>query len=239
MQENCEYSVVVPVFNEEDSLEELHNRLIAVLSRQPLSYEIIYVDDGSTDNTLSVLKRLKSDSGNITILQLRKNYGQSTAFYAGFKKARGKWLITLDADLQNPPEEILKLISFKENYDFIAGIRKERKDNFLKIVSSRVARFFRYIFLKDTTVDTGCSLKMFKREIIGRLFLFKNFHRFFAYLVKERGFSIKEVEVSHQRRKYGTSKYKILKRAKEGLWDIFGILWLKKRFINYEISKQY
>ncbi|MCM8786911.1 MAG: glycosyltransferase family 2 protein [Candidatus Omnitrophica bacterium] len=231
-----EYSVVIPVFNEEGSLEILQGQLSSILDKITDDYEIIYVDDGSTDSSLEILKKLKSKYQKIKIISLKRNYGQSAAFFAGFKYAKGAWLITLDSDLQNPPDQILALIKEKDNFDFITGVRKKRKDNFLKKVSSKIARFFRWLILADVTLDTGCSLRLFKREIIDVIPFFKNFHRFFTFLVRNFGFKIKEIEVEHNRRMIGKSKYTTLKRLKEGIFDLIGVFWLKRRLIKIKIK---
>ncbi|MEM7817104.1 MAG: glycosyltransferase, partial [Candidatus Aenigmatarchaeota archaeon] len=131
---------------------------------------------------------------------------------------------------------ILKLIKEKENFDFITGVRKKRKDNFLRKASSEIAKFFRLLILADVTLDTGCSLRLFKKEIVEVIPFFKNFHRFFTFLVRCYGFRIKEIEVGHQPRLAGKSKYTTLKRLKEGLFDLFGVFWLKKRLIKFKIK---
>jgi glycosyltransferase involved in cell wall biosynthesis len=231
-----ELSVVIALFNEEEALPHLQERLHKVCERISQEYEIIYVDDGSTDSSLEILKKFKKNYPSLRIISFKKNQGQSAGLFAGFKAARGDWIITLDADLQNPPEEIYKLLIFKDSFDFITGVREKRKDSVLKKVSSQIARFFRWIILKDITKDTGCSLRMFKREIIDCLPYFKNFHRFFTFLVREKGFKIKEVPVKHNPRQFGKSKYGILKRAKEGIFDLIGVFWLKKRLISYKVK---
>ncbi|MCM8819918.1 MAG: glycosyltransferase family 2 protein [Candidatus Omnitrophica bacterium] len=209
------YSVVIPVFNEEGSLEILQTKLLSILDKITDDYEIIYVDDGSTDKSPEILKKLKSKCPKIKIISFEKNYGQSAAFYAGFKYAKGDWIITLDSDLQNPPDQILKFINEKENFDFITGVRKKRKDDFLKKISSKIARFFRWLILGDVTLDTGCSLRLFRREIVDVIPFFKNFHRFFTFLVRSFGFRVKEIEVEHNRRLAGKSKYKNLTFMKD------------------------
>lgn len=234
--DNIEFSIVIPAFNEEQSLPLLQERLYKVMEKLPGDYEIIYVDDGSKDTTLEVLKKLKEGCPKIRIISFKENRGKSVAFFAGFKACYGKWIITLDADLQNPPEEIFKLLKLREDFDFITGIREKRKDSFLKRISSEIARVSSWLVLGDTTKDIGCCLRMFKREIVDYPFYFRNFHRFFPFLVKLYGFSVKEVYVAHSPRRFGKSKYGILKRAKEGIFDLAGVLWYKKRYIKYEVK---
>jgi len=229
-------SVVITLFNEAETLPLLQERLHKVCEDISCKYEIIYIDDGSTDSSLDILKELKKIYPAIRVISLKKNQGQSVGLFAGFKAARGEWIVTLDADLQNPPEEILKLLAFKNDFDFITGVRERRKDRLLKKISSKIARFFRWMILKDITKDTGCSLRMFKRGMTDYLPYFKNFHRFFTFLAREGGLKVKEVPVEHNLRQFGKSKYGVLKRAKEGIFDLIGVFWLKKRLINYEIK---
>ena len=233
-----EFSVVIPLFNEEESLTLLQERLHPVCESISGDYEIIYVDDGSTDSSLAVLKQLKQKYPSIKIISFKKNQGQSAGLFAGFKGSQGEWLITLDADLQNPPEEIPGLWQFKNDFDFITGIREKRRDSLLRKLSSRIARFFRQITLKDSTQDIGCSLRIFKRQLFENLPYFKNFHRFFTFLAREAGFRIKEVPLKHNERKFGKSKYTTFKRAREGIFDLIGVFWLKRRLIKYDIKHE-
>ena len=230
---SIDISLVIPVYNEEESLGLLQDEIIKTMDSLSLRYEVIYVDDGSTDSSLNILKSLKRKYSNVKIIAFMENRGQSIAFYAGFRQARGEWIATLDADLQNPPSEIPKLLKFKNEADFITGIRKKRKDSFIRKVSSKIARGFRYIVLGDTTSDIGCSLRVFKKKVIDNTPFFRNFHRFFTLLAKDAGFKIKEVEVIHMPRHSGKSKYSTFKRAFEGLFDLFGVFWLRKRLISY------
>ena len=231
-----EFSIVITLFNEAESLGLLQQRLSTAMNRISNDYEVIYVDDGSRDSSLETLKALRQKFPAMRIISFRKNKGQSVALYAGLKSSRGKWIITLDADGQNPPEEIIRLLEFQDRFDFIAGIRKRRKDNFVKKISSLSARFFRWLVLDDTTKDTGCSLRLFKREIIDSLTFFYNFHRFFTFLVRTKGFLVKEVYVAHSRRMFGKSKYGICKRLKEGICDLLGVYWIKSRMMDYDIK---
>lgn len=230
------FSAVIPVFNEAESLETFQKELYEAMQKTSSDYEIIYVDDASTDSSLDILKKLAKNCEQIKIISFKENRGQSTALVAGFKQARGEWIITLDADLQNPPQEIPKLLRFSDKFDFITGVRRKREDSSLRKISSSIAKFFRLLILGDTTKDTGCSLRLFKREVVEQLPFFKNFHRFFTLLARRYGFKIKEVTVKHNVRKFGKSKYKTLKRTWEGIFDLIGVCWLKKRIINYEIK---
>jgi glycosyltransferase involved in cell wall biosynthesis len=220
-----EYSVVIPVFNEEGSLAELQERLYRVMEGLGGGYEIIYVDDGSSDSSAEVLKKLESASAKIKVISFNKNGGKGPALEAAFKAAGGRWLITLDADLQNPPEEIAKLARSRDGADYIIGIRRDRKDSFIKIWAASAARFFRRIALGDVTIDAGCGLRVFKKEIVETIPFFRNFFTYLTFLARAKGYVVSEVPVRHDPRKTGKSKYGIFKRAAQGCLD----LWKARR----------
>ncbi|UCD15697.1 MAG: glycosyltransferase family 2 protein [Candidatus Omnitrophota bacterium] len=228
-----EYSVVIPLFNEAQSLEMLQTQLYDVMESIAAGYEVIYVNDGSSDESSQQLEKLRQRYPNINIISFKTNRGQSAALHAGFKAAKGQWLITLDADGQNPPREITKLLKIKDAFDFVTGIRTRRRDNLIRKISSQVAKFFRWVVLGDTTQDTGCSLRIFRKEIVDSVPFFKNFHRFFVFLVRRKGFLVKEVPVAHNARRFGKSKYRFFKRMVEGIFDLWGLFWISRR-LNYE-----
>ncbi len=233
-----ELSIVIPVFNEAESLNPLQEELKQPLKDIGCEYEIIYVDDASSDSSLEVLKTIAKEHDRIRIISFVSNRGQSAALQVGFKNARGEWIATLDADGQNPPSEIKCLWEARESFDFITGIRNKRKDSFVKRAGSVLARIFRRLVLGDTSKDVGCSLRIFRKEVVDTITLFNNFHRFFTFLVKIHGFSIKEVLVEHRGRKFGSSKYGNCKRLCQGIFDLWGVFWLKKRLISYEVKYQ-
>ena len=217
------YSVIIPVFNEEGSLAELQERTSGVMESLGAGYEIIYVDDGSTDSSPEILKKLESACDKIRIISFNKNEGKGPALHAAFEEARGRWMITLDADLQNPPEEIPKLAHFKDEFDYIIGIRKDRKDNLVKISAAAVARFFRRLVLGDVTIDAGCGLRVFKKEVTDSIRYFRNFFVYLTFLARTKGYAVKEVSVRHDQRKTGKSKYGIFKRAAQGCFDLWRV----------------
>ncbi|MBL7157639.1 MAG: glycosyltransferase family 2 protein [Candidatus Omnitrophica bacterium] len=236
-QTDVKFSIVIPVFNEYESLSELQEKLHRVIEKLSSRYEIIYVNDGSTDLTRETLEKLCRDYPNITVVSFGENKGKSAALAAGFGKARGDWIITLDGDLQNPPEEIPKLLRFKEDFDFIIGIRKHRKDNFSRKFASLLARFFRLAILGDITRDAGCGLFVFRKDILGFFPYFRNFFLYFPLLARAKGFSVKEVEIEHGKRKYGKAKFNnIPKRAWHGILDIWGVIVLKNRLLKDRIK---
>jgi glycosyltransferase involved in cell wall biosynthesis len=205
-----ELSVVIPLYNEEENIEELHKKLSDALISLSISYEIIYVDDGSMDNTLKLLEEIQKNDAHVVVLSFRRNFGQTAAFAAGFDFARGDVVITMDGDLQNDPVDIPKLLEAIKDADLVSGWRKRRKDPFLsRRLPSIIAN---WLIGKVTGVrihDYGCSLKAYRREVVKNLRLYGEMHRFIPALASWYGVKIKEVEVTHQPRYRGKSKYGI------------------------------
>jgi dolichol-phosphate mannosyltransferase len=222
-------SVVVPLFNEEENVPLLQSELTRALS--DLDYEIVFVDDGSTDHTADQIE----PGPRIQVLRFQKNAGQSAALYAGLKNARGATAVLIDGDLQNDPADIPKLLAeIERGADLVCGYRAERKDTLVKRVTSRVANFVRSRFTKDGVRDTGCTLKAMRRECISALVPFKGMHRFIPALVKGAGFRLVEIPVNHRARKFGQSKYGLGNRALRATIDMFGVRWLLSRQLNYK-----
>jgi dolichol-phosphate mannosyltransferase len=222
-------SVVVPLFNEEESVPLLQSELTRALIG--LNYEIVFVDDGSTDRTADRIE----PGPRIQLVRFEKNAGQSAALYAGLRNARGATAVLIDGDLQNDPADIPKLLSeIERGADLVCGFRAQRKDTFVKRVTSRVANFVRSRFTKDGVRDTGCTLKAMRRECISALVPFKGMHRFIPALVKGAGFRLVEIPVNHRPRKFGQSKYGLGNRALRATVDMFGVRWLLSRQLNYK-----
>jgi dolichol-phosphate mannosyltransferase len=223
-------SVIVPLFNEEENVPILQAELTAALSG--LDYEIIFVDDGSIDRTV---ERIAFEP-RIRLVQFERNAGQSAAMYAGLQSARGATAVLIDGDLQNDPADILKLLAeIERGADLVCGYRAQRKDTFVKRVTSRVANFVRSRFTKDGVRDTGCTLKAMRRECVGALLPFKGMHRFIPALVKGAGYRLVEIPVNHRPRKFGQSKYGLGNRALRATTDMFGVRWLLSRRLNYKV----
>lgn len=220
-------SAVVPVFNEQESLEKFYPRLYSALSKLDKTYEIIFVDDGSTDSTLLILKKFAQKDKNVRIFSFRRNQGKAEALTLGFKVAKGDYIVTLDADLQDKPEEIRKLLgNAKEGFDLVCGWRKNRKDPLKKRVSSKLFNFIISIFGVKLH-DYNCGLKVYTKEAAKSLNLYGGMHRFIPLLVYQEGFSVSEVSIEHDFRKYGKSKYGFSKLWRE-LPDIFTTLFLTR-----------
>lgn len=211
-----EYSVVVPVMNEEENVEILYRRIAEVLQEMGRSYEIIFVDDGSTDQTYPILKRINRKDHHLKVVKFRSNFGQSAAMAAGFDQARGRIVVSMDGDLQNDPKDIPKLTKkMKEGYDIVAGWRKNRKDKLIirklpSKIANKIIRFFTGVQLQDT----GCSLKAYRFEVIKNIRLYGELHRFIPVLARIEGARISEMAVSHHARKYGQSKYNLTRTFK-------------------------
>jgi len=238
MNESIELSIVIPVFNEEGNLPILIPKLIDVLSQFGSPYEVIFVDDGSTDESRRILKEFASKYPDIRILGLKENRGLSTALYAGFKETRGKIIVTLDSDLQNDPVDIPKLLSYLDQYDMATGWRINRQDPWLKEISSKVANAIRNRISGEAIKDSACTLRAFKRECIQEIPVFDGMHRFLSTLVKMKGYRIIEVPITHHPRRFGRSKYNIRNRAWRAFVDLLGVRWLKSRRIDYEIEEK-
>lgn len=228
------YSVVIPAHNEEGNIAKLIERLYITLDSVG-NFEVIIVNDASTDSTFNILKSIKNKYNNLYIVNLKKRCGQSGALYVGLKYAKAPVIITMDADLQNPPEEIPKLISkLQEGYDFVIGVRKNRNDSFVKKFSSQIANWCRRTFLGDDFKDIGCSFRVFKREVLNCIFPFKSLHRFLPYLAFLAKFKIFQTDVKHSPRLYGVTKYGVWKRFVEGIFDLKIMYWLKRRCLVYK-----
>jgi len=236
--ETIEISVVVPVFNEEKNLPILISKLIQVLNPLGLSYEMIFVDDGSSDGSRAFLREMATQYPSLHVIGLKRNRGLSTALIAGLREARGKKIVTLDSDLQNDPEDIPRLLEYLNQYDMATGWRQKRDDPWLKRVSSKIANDVRNHLSGEEIKDSACTLRAFKRECIQDLIAFNGMHRFFSTLAKMKGYRIIEVPVMHHPRKYGQSKYNIRNRAFRAFIDLLGVRWLKNRRIEYEIEER-
>jgi glycosyltransferase involved in cell wall biosynthesis len=232
-----ENSLVIPVFNEEDNLELLTEEIVQVVELLGKSFEIIFVDDGSTDRSFTILRELARKYSFIRVIRFRHNCGQTAAFDAGFRASRGKVVVTMDADLQNDPHDIPRLLDKINEYDLVCGWRHKRNDSWIKRISSRIANWVRNKLSDEQIVDVGCSLKAFRREALKCLKLYTGMHRFFPTLVKMEGFKVIEVKVNHRPRKYGETKYAISNRIVRSFIDLLAVRWMKKRQLRYEVEE--
>ena len=226
-----ELSVVIPVRNEAENIAPLVAEIRAALHEA--AFEIVYVDDGSTDATAAEIARLALDFPALRLIRHRESCGQSTAVRSGVKAARGLWIATLDGDGQNDPADIPRLWTLAREsaspFLLVAGERRRRRDSWVKRQSSRIANRVRSALLGDHTPDTGCGLKVFRRELFLDLPYFSHMHRFLPALVLRAGGAVVSVPVNHRPRERGVSKYGTLDRLAVGLVDLLGMLWLKRR----------
>jgi glycosyltransferase involved in cell wall biosynthesis len=230
---NIALSVVIPVYNEAENIQPLVERLASALAGAPGQVELLFVDDGSTDGTLTLLKEAQARDARIRVAHFRSNLGQTAAMAAGFRLARGKAVVTIDGDLQNDPAEMLGLAGMLGEWDAVCGVRVQRQDTRWRRISSRIANGFRNWMTGDDIVDTGCTLKAYRRECVERLELYQGMHRFLPTLLKMRGFRVTQVPVSHHPRLSGKTKYGTWGRLKKGLADVWAVRWMKRNWIDY------
>jgi glycosyltransferase involved in cell wall biosynthesis len=223
-----EFSAVIPLYNEEQSLEALCGRLMQTL--QPLSQriELIFVDDGSTDGSFAVLRTLHQQDSRVKVIRFRRNFGKSTALSAGFKKARGKIIVTLDADLQDLPEEIPSLLNkLEQGYDLVSGWKIKRKDSLIRKIASWLFNQATSLFTGVELHDFNCGLKCYRRELVDELALYGELHRYIPAIANWKGFRVGEVKVGHHPRMHGVSKFGS-ERYLRGLFDLLTVIMLTK-----------
>ena len=229
---SVEYSVVVPVCNEAENVEPLAREIHAAVGSRP--YEMIFIDDGSTDETAAILQRLKAELPALRVLRHSFRSGQSAAVASGVRAARAPWVATLDGDGQNDPADIPRLIAARDaqrGVQLFMGNRKaSRKDTAFRKLQSSIANGVRSSLLGDGTPDTGCGIKLFERDVFIELPRFDHMHRFLPALFLRQGARVVSIPVSHRPRTRGTSKYGMLNRLWVGIVDIIGVMWLRRRF---------
>ena len=238
MTKKIDISIVAPVYNEEENLPILVSQLVDVLTPLGKSYEMIFVDDASTDRSRSVLKGMVSRVPQIRILGFKKNCGETAAGAAGLKAARGDVVITIDADLQNDPKDIPMLLGYLGDYDMVTGWRQKRDDSWVKRVTSKIANGIRNTLSGETIRDSGCTYRAYKRECLENIKLYKGMHRFMPTLVKMEGFRVIEVPIAHHPRQFGVSKYTTWNRMWRAFVDLLAVRWMKSRHIHYEIDER-
>ncbi|WP_299888501.1 glycosyltransferase [uncultured Lacinutrix sp.] len=235
---NYEFTIIVPVYNESDNLLRVETELLAYSKVALKKTKILFVNDGSLDNSQDLIETICKRNEIFTCISFNKNYGLSAAIKAGFDNIDTKYIGYIDSDLQTSPNDFNLLIAHINDYDLVTGIRNQRKDNLLKNWSSKLANNFRRLFTKDGIDDTGCPLKVIKTEYAKNIPMFKGMHRFLPAMVLLQNGNIKQVPVQHFERTSGTSKFGFWNRSIGPFTDCFVFLWIKKRYINYHISKK-
>jgi glycosyltransferase involved in cell wall biosynthesis len=236
--ESIVISVVVPVYNEEENLPILIPNLIKVLEGLGCSFEMIFVDDGSSDGSQRILREMVSHYASLRVLRFRENRGLSTALVAGMREARAEKIVTLDSDLQNDPADIPKLLEYLDRYDMATGWRQKREDTRLKRISSKIGNSVRNWLSGENIQDSACTLRAFKKECVKGIPVFNGMHRFLSTLVKMAGYRVIEVPVAHHPRKFGKSKYNIRNRLVRSFIDLLVVTWMKHRTIRYDIEEK-
>jgi glycosyltransferase involved in cell wall biosynthesis len=225
-------SIVIPLFNEAENLEPLAAELVAALDGLDYEYEVLFVDDGSDDGGPAVLTLLAAADSRFRVLRQPTNLGQSAAFAAGFRQARGELIATLDADLQNDPADLPRMLSEIDGWDVVCGVRADRHDSFVRRASSRIANGVRNRLTGESITDVGCSLRVMRAKHARRVQMFDGMHRFLPTLLRMEGARITELPVSHRPRLRGVSKYGIHNRLWRALADLFAVRWMQRRWID-------
>ncbi len=226
-------SLVVPAFNEEENLPQLVEEIRRALDPVTKHWELLLVDDGSTDTTLEVMRQLRAEEPRVRVLHHRRNAGQSAALASGFHRARAPIVVTLDADLQNDPADIPRLLAeLEEGWDVVSGIRVDRRDTWVRRMSSRIANGVRNWATDESITDVGCSLKAYRAEFLPRLPMFRGMHRFLPTLVRWNGARVTEIPVRHRPRLHGVANYGIGNRLFRALADLFAVRWMRTRWLD-------
>lgn len=233
-----EISLVIPVYNEEENLPVLHGEILRTMEGVGRPWEVLYVDDGSTDTSPTILGGLSRQDPRVRVIRQRRNSGQSAALDAGFRHARGGIVVTLDADLQNDPADIPRLLERMGEHDVVSGVRARRQDSWVRKVSSRVANRIRNRITHESVTDVGCTLRAARIEYLRRIPVFNGMHRFLPTLLRMAGARVTEVPVNHRPRLHGVPKYNIRNRIWRALLDLFGVRWLQSRWIDRQISEE-
>ncbi len=233
-----EISLVIPVYNEEENLPVLHGEIREAMAGVDRPYEVIYVDDGSTDGSPAILSGLAREDPRVRILRQHRNSGQSAALDAGFRFARGEVIVTLDADLQNDPADIPRLLERIGEHDVVSGVRTRRQDSWVRRISSRIANGIRNRVTHESVTDVGCTLRAARAEYLRRIPVFNGMHRFLPTLLRMEGARVTEVPVNHRPRLHGQPKYNIRNRIWRALLDLFGVRWLQTRWVDRRISEE-
>lgn len=238
MSDTPAISIIIPLYNERENVPLLAERIRPVFDRFNAPAECILVDDGSRDGTADAVRAVRAEDVRFRLVRHTRNFGQSAALLTGMRAARGQYILTLDGDLQNDPEDLPKIVEMLADYDCVCGYRAERHDTWVRKASSRVANRVRNWCLHDGLRDTGCGTKGFRRECVRYLVSFNGAHRFFGAVLKSAGMRIAECPVRHHARQFGVSKYGIRNRLGRGLFDLVGVAWLQRRLVFPDVESE-
>jgi len=232
-------SIVIPVYDEEANLPLLWEELRGVLDGLGLAFEVVFVDDGSRDRSAEIVRGFREADPRVRLVRLKANAGETAATDAGFKAVRGAWVVVMDADLQNDPSDIPRLLAYLDRWDAATGWRVKRGegDGWLRRLSASIANRVRNRLSDETVQDSGCTFRAFRRECLRDLVLYRGFHRFIPTLLKMRGYRVIEVPVNHRPRRFGRSKYGVWNRAFVAFADLLVVRWMKSRRLRYEVAE--
>jgi glycosyltransferase involved in cell wall biosynthesis len=236
-----ELSLVIPCYNEQDNLRALIKAIREAVDPLGLPYEVVITDDCSKDKSWNILQELAAGDSRIRVQRFTLNCGESAASWAGLKAARGKYLVTLDADLQNDPKDLPKFLEALQHFDCVCGTRVKARgegDNFIRVASSRIANWVRNKLSGEQIADAGCTYRAFKRECINNLKFFKGMHRFLPTLFKIEGHTVTEIEVTNNPRFAGQSHYGVWNRLFASFYDLLAVRWMKRRMFKYQIAEK-
>jgi glycosyltransferase involved in cell wall biosynthesis len=241
IQTQPELSLVIPCYNEQDNLRPLIDAIRASVDPLKLPYEVVITDDCSKDKSWEILKELAAADARLRPQRFAFNCGESAASWAGMKSARGRYIVTVDADLQNDPRDLPAFLKALEKFDCVCGTRvstRAQGDNFVRIASSRIANWVRNKLSGEQISDAGCTYRAFKRECIDNLKFFKGMHRFLPTLFKIEGFTVTEISVTNNPRFAGQSHYGVWNRLFASFYDLLAVRWMKKRMFRYQIAEK-
>jgi dolichol-phosphate mannosyltransferase len=241
MSESPALSLVIPCYNEQDNLRALITAIRDAVDPLKLHYEVVITDDCSKDKSWEILRELAAGDPRIRVQRFAFNCGESAASWAGMKAARGKYIVTLDADLQNDPKDLPKFLEALKRFDCVCGTRVETRgkgDNFIRIASSHIANCVRNKLSGEQITDAGCTYRAFKRECIENLKFFKGMHRFLPTLFKIEGFTVTEIPVTNNPRFAGQSHYGVWNRLFASFYDLLAVRWMKKRMFHYQVAER-
>ncbi|WP_068596616.1 glycosyltransferase family 2 protein [Vaginella massiliensis] len=230
-------TIIIPVYNEQDNLERVEQELSAYVEISSFRAKVLLINDGSSDNSLAIIKKIADRNDAFHYISFDKNYGLSAAIKAGFDWADTEWVGYIDADLQTSPDDFEKLIPYVHDYALVTGVRADRKDSFGKNLSSKIANSIRRAFTHDGMDDTGCPLKIIRTEYAKRIPMFQGLHRFLPAMILLQDGKITQVPVRHFPRMAGKSKFNLWNRLLGPLSDCFVYLWMKKKYINYRVKE--
>jgi glycosyltransferase involved in cell wall biosynthesis len=230
-------SIVAPVYNERENLEPLVSEIRHTLEPGGMSFEILLVNDGSTDGSAEKIGQLARDTECVRGLHFRENRGQTSALDAGFKAARGERVVTIDSDLQNDPADIPRLLAALSEAHAAVGYRVRREDGWLRRISSTIANGVRNRLTGDDIIDTGCTLKAYRRDALAELKLLNGMHRFLPTLLRMEGFRVVQIPVGHRPRRHGRTKYGVWNRVFRTFADLLAVRWMQRRQLDYEVIR--